>query len=54
MRASTIAISAAVAALCAGLLVLFTDIEVSTVRWFSCGPLSTHREDSSELCKRKF
>jgi hypothetical protein len=53
MRASTIAISAAVAALCAGLLVLFTDIEVSMVRWINCGPLSTQQEDSSELCKRK-
>lgn len=53
MRASTIAISAAVAALCAGLLVLFTDIEVSMVRWFSCGPFATQGEDRSELCKRK-
>jgi len=52
-KAPTIAISAAVAALCAGLLVLFTDIEVSVVRWFSCGPFATQGEDHSELCKRK-
>ena len=54
MKASTLAVSAAVAVVCAALLVLFTDIDVSIVRWFSCGPLSTHREDQSELCHRKF
>ena len=53
MKSSTLAISAAVAALCAGLLVLFTDIEVSMVRWFSCGPFSTQGEERSELCQRK-
>ena len=53
MKGSQIAISAAVAALGAGLLVLFTDIEVSMVRWFSCGPFSTQGEQRSELCKRK-
>ena len=54
MKAPTLAVSAAVAAVCAGLLVLFTDIEVSMVRWFSCGPLATQGEDHSELCQRKF
>ena len=53
MKAPTLAVSAAVAALCAGLLVLFTDIEVSMVRWFSCGPFSTQGEEQSEVCKRK-
>ena len=53
MKGSQIAISAAVAALCAGMLVLFTDIEVSMVRWFSCGPFSTQGEQRSELCERK-
>ena len=53
MKASTFAVSAAVAVVCAGLLVLFTDIEVSVVRWFSCGPFASHREDRSELCQRK-
>ena len=53
MKGSTVAISAAVAALCAGILVLFTDVEVSVVRWFSCGPLSTAGEDRSSLCERK-
>jgi hypothetical protein len=53
MKGSTVAISAAVAVLCAGILVAFTDIEVSMVRWFSCGPFSTQGEDRSELCKRR-
>jgi hypothetical protein len=53
MKGSHIAISAAVAAVCAGILVVFTDIEVSMVRWFSCGPLSTQSEERSELCQRK-
>ena len=30
-----------------------TDIEVSMVRWFSCGPFSTQSEEQSEVCKRK-
>jgi len=51
MKGSHLAVSAAVAAICAGILVLFTDIELSMVRWFSCGPLSTAREDRSELCQ---
>jgi len=49
MKGSHVAISAAVAALCAGILVLFTDIEVSMVRWFSCGPFSTQGEERSEV-----
>jgi hypothetical protein len=53
MSKSHLLVTAAVAALCAGILVLFTDIEISVVRWFSCGPLSTAREDRTELCSRK-
>ena len=53
MKGSHVAISAAVAALCAGILVLFTDIEVSMVRWFNCGPFSSQAEEQSEVCKRK-
>ena len=53
MKTSNLLISGAVAVLCAAILVLFTDIEVSMVRWFSCGPFSTQGEDRSEVCKRK-
>ena len=53
MGRSHLLVSAAVAALCAGILVLFTDLELSVVRWFSCGPFSTPGEEQSEVCKRK-
>lgn len=41
----------AVMLLCGGILVLFTDVEVSLVRWFTCGPLSTQAEDNSNVCR---
>ena len=44
-------VSLAVALLCGGGLVLFTDIEVQMVRWFNCGPLSTEAEQNSEVCR---
>ena len=53
MKGSTIAISAAVVALCGGILVLFTDIEVSAVRWVNCGPLASSAEQQSEVCRNK-
>ena len=53
MGRSHLLVSTAVAALCAGILVLFTDLEVSVVRWFSCGPLSTAAEERTSLCERR-
>ena len=44
-------VSLAVALLCGGALVLFTDIEVQMVRWFNCGPLSTEAEQNSDVCR---
>ena len=44
-------VSLAVALLCGGVLVLFTDIEVQMVRWFNCGPLSTEAQQNSEVCR---
>ncbi|MBL6794298.1 MAG: hypothetical protein WBH13_07850 [Parasynechococcus sp.] len=41
----------AVSALCVGILVLFTDIEVQLVRWVNCGPIATEGERSSEVCR---
>ena len=41
----------AVALLCAGILVLFTDVEVGFVRWFNCGPIATESEKDSEMCR---
>jgi hypothetical protein len=52
MRQRHLLVTAAVAALCAGILVLFTDIEVSLVRWVNCGALApeTERRDRG-LCR---
>lgn len=41
----------AVALVCAGILVLFTDIEVKVVRWVNCGPLAAAQERDSNLCR---
>lgn len=45
-------VTAAVAALCSGILVLFTDVEVELVRWVNCGPLATGAErNDHDLCR---
>ena len=44
-------VSAALVLLCGGILVLFTDIELSAVRWFNCGPLAPEDERRSEICR---
>lgn len=44
-------ISLVVLLLCGGILVLFTDLELSAVRWLSCGPWSTPSERQSEICR---
>ena len=44
-------VTGTIAALCAGILVLFTDIETSITRWVNCGPLATGGERDSEVCR---
>jgi hypothetical protein len=45
-------VTAAVAGLCAGILVLFTDIEMTVVRWANCGPFaSVAARRDSRLCR---
>lgn len=51
MNARNWLVSGVLVVLCGGILVLFTDIEVSAVRWFSCGPLAPHDERHTELCR---
>jgi hypothetical protein len=52
MNRSHLLITAAVAALCAGILVLFTDIEVSLVRWVNCEPLASEADRSERrMCR---
>jgi hypothetical protein len=44
-------VSGALVLLCGGVLVLFTDVETSLVRWVSCGPFSTAGERQSRICR---
>ena len=41
----------AVSALCVGILVLFTDIEVQLVRWVNCSTIATETEKNSDVCR---
>jgi len=41
----------AVVLLCGGILVLFTDMEIQLVRWFTCGPIATQSEKDSGMCR---
>lgn len=45
-----ILVSAAVATLCGGILVLFTDLEVSVEQWVNCGPFSLQSEHDTPIC----
>ena len=40
-----------VSALCVGILVLFTDIEVQLVRWVNCSAIATEAERNSDVCR---
>jgi len=51
MTRHNLLVSAVVAAVCTGILVVFTDIEVGVTRWFNCGPLSAPGEKHSHLCR---
>lgn len=45
-------VTAAVAALCTGILVLFTEVEETAVKWVNCGPLATEAERANRgLCR---
>ena len=41
----------AVSALCVGILVLFTDIEVQLVRWVNCSAIAIETENNSDVCR---
>ena len=41
----------AVSALCVGILVLFTDIEMQLVRWVNCSAIDTEAEKNSDVCR---
>ena len=41
----------AVSALCFGIWVLFTDLEVQLVRWVNCSAIATEAEKNSDVCR---
>ncbi|WP_198949669.1 hypothetical protein [Synechococcus sp. 1G10] len=51
MTRGNLLVSASVALLCAGILVLFTDVEVGMVRWFNCGPWSSESARMEKRCR---
>ena len=51
MKKTHLLVAGAVALLCGGILVLFTDIEVKVVKWVNCGPLSVSQDRESRLCR---
>jgi hypothetical protein len=51
MNKTHLLVGGAVALVCAGILVLFTDIEVKVARWVNCGPLAVHRERETNICR---
>jgi hypothetical protein len=44
-------VSAVVAVSCAAVLVIFTDVEISVVRWVNCGPLASGAERDARRCQ---
>ncbi len=44
-------VSAVLVLLCGGVLMLFTDVETSLVRWINCGPFATAAERDSQICR---
>jgi len=45
-------ISLMVLLVCSAILVLFTDVELSLVRWINCGPWAAQDERHGEICRR--
>lgn len=46
-------ISLMVLLVCGAILVLFTDVELSLVRWINCGPWAAQADRQSEICRQR-
>lgn len=46
-----ILVSAAAAVVCAGILALFTEVDIKLVRWVNCGPLASPEARNAEPCR---
>lgn len=51
MKKTQLLIGGAVALVCAGILVLFTDVEVKVVEWVNCGPFAVNQDRDSRVCR---
>jgi hypothetical protein len=51
MKKTHLLVGGAVALVCAGILVLFTDIEVKVVEWVNCGPFAVKQDRDSRFCR---
>jgi hypothetical protein len=51
MNKQDLLVSGVVAVACAGILVLFTDIEVDVVHWINCSPLADPIDRQSTFCQ---
>lgn len=46
-----ILVSVAAAAVCVGILALFTEVDLKLVRWVNCGPLASPAAREAEPCR---
>lgn len=44
-------VSLALVVVCGGILALFTDVELTLVRWVNCGPLAGEESRRSSRCR---
>jgi hypothetical protein len=51
MNKQDLLVSGVVAVACAGILVLFTDIEMDVVRWINCSPMADPTDRQSSFCQ---
>jgi hypothetical protein len=51
MTRSDVLVSTVVALLCAGILTVFTDIEIPVLNWFRCGPFASLEARQLPRCR---
>jgi len=51
MTRSNLVVSAVVALICGMILVVFTDLEITLVRWVNCGPLASEAARLEKRCR---
>lgn len=51
MTRGNLLVSASVALICTGILVIFTDVELGMVHWFNCGPWASEKARLEKRCR---